>query len=100
MVGMSKQRAWTKWEYAADLRFPDIIAATTLRPDMVLMSRTSKQVVLRELTVPWEDWMEKAQERNKAKSADLVAECQKNGWKTHCEPSASQASLYIGSWDS
>ncbi len=63
------------------LRFPDITASTTLRPDMVLMSEVTKQVVLLELTVPWEEWMEEARERKKAKYAALVAECRENGWK-------------------
>ncbi|XP_061902037.1 uncharacterized protein LOC133649222 [Entelurus aequoreus] len=78
------------WQLLVDLgrqlRFPDIIATTTLRPDMVLMSGTSKQVVLLELTVPWEDRMEEAQERKRAKYADLVADCRRNGWKARCEP--------------
>ncbi|KAL7832499.1 hypothetical protein SRHO_G00295170 [Serrasalmus rhombeus] len=55
------------------LRFPDIIAATTLQPDMVMMSRAKKQVVLLELSDPWENRMEEAQVRKKAKYADLVA---------------------------
>ncbi|KAI4881119.1 hypothetical protein NFI96_020517, partial [Prochilodus magdalenae] len=78
------------WQLLVDLgrqlRFPDIIVATTLRPDMVLMSGATKQVVLLELTVPWEDRMEEAKERKKAKYADLVAECRRNGWKARCEP--------------
>ena len=78
------------WQLLVDLgrqlRFPDIIATITLRPDMVLMSMASKQVVLLELTVPGEDRMEEAQERKRAKYADLVAECRRNGWKARCEP--------------
>ena len=53
---------------------------------MVLMSGATKQVVLLELTVPWEDRMEEAQERKRAKYAELVAECRRNGWKARCEP--------------
>ncbi len=30
--------------------------------------------------------MEEAQERKKAKYADLVAECWRNGWKARCKP--------------
>ncbi|XP_056127556.1 uncharacterized protein LOC130105540 [Rhinichthys klamathensis goyatoka] len=73
-------------DLGTQLRFPDTIAVTSLRPDMVLMSAASKQVVLLELTVPWEDRMEEAQERKRAKYADLVAECRRNGWKARCEP--------------
>lgn len=40
---------------------------------MVLMSMASKQMVLLELTVPWD-----------AMYADLVAKCWRNGWKAHC----------------
>ena len=45
-----------------------------------------KAVVLLEPTVPWEDRMEEVQERKRAKYANLVAECRRNGWKAHCEP--------------
>ena len=30
--------------------------------------------------------MEEAQERKRAKYADLVADCRRNGWKARCEP--------------
>ncbi|XP_038147774.1 uncharacterized protein LOC119787807 [Cyprinodon tularosa] len=78
------------WQLLVDLgrqlRFPDYIAATTLRPDMVLSSNSTRQVVLLELTVPWEDRIEEAQERKRAKYTELVAECRRNGWKARCEP--------------
>ncbi|XP_072560565.1 uncharacterized protein [Paramormyrops kingsleyae] len=52
------------WQLKADLgrqlKFPDHIISTTLRPDMVLTSESTKQVVLLELTVPWEDRIEEA----------------------------------------
>lgn len=56
-----------------------------------------------ELTVPWEDRLEEAQERKRAKYADLVAECQRNGWKVRYEPirwdaGVSQARFYTGCW--
>ncbi|XP_015234767.1 PREDICTED: uncharacterized protein LOC107087608 [Cyprinodon variegatus] len=78
------------WQLLVDLgrqlRFPDYIAAMTLRPDMVLSSTSTRQVVLLELTVPWEDRIEEAQERKRAKYAELIAECRRNGWKARCEP--------------
>ena len=37
------------------LRFPEEIAATSMRPDMLLISRESKTIHIVELTVPWED---------------------------------------------
>lgn len=48
---------------------------------MVLMSTVSKQVVLLELIVPWEERMEEAQERNRAKYAKLMAKYWRNQWK-------------------
>ena len=59
---------------------------TSLRPDMVLLSVTSKQVILLELTVPWEERMEEASERKREKYAELVEECQRRGWRAQCLP--------------
>lgn len=42
---------------------------------MVLVSETTRQVVLLELTVLWEDRMEEAFERKRAKHNDLAGEC-------------------------
>lgn len=73
------------WEMRADLKkqlkFPEEIAHTSLRPDIVLWSKGIKQVVLIELTVPWEERMEEAQERKLKKYQDLVLKSQQNGWK-------------------
>lgn len=40
------------------LKFSSHIPATTLRPDTDLVSETTKQVVLLELTVPWEECLD------------------------------------------
>ena len=52
------------WQLLVDLehqlKFPSHIAVTTLRPDIVLVSESTKQAVLLELTVPWEDRLEEA----------------------------------------
>ncbi len=60
----------------ADLRkklvFPEEVAHTTLRPDIVLWSKAAKQVILVELTVPWEERIEEAYELKKAKYQDLA----------------------------
>lgn len=56
-------------------KFPEHISATSLRPDVVLThitSESTKQVILVELTVPWEDQMEEANKRMRAKYAKLV----------------------------
>ena len=78
------------WELRVDLgrqlRFPDHIVATTLRPDMVLLSASLKHVLLLELTVPWEDRMEEANERKRSKYQELVELCRSTGWRANCEP--------------
>ncbi|XP_076860736.1 uncharacterized protein LOC143513938 [Brachyhypopomus gauderio] len=78
------------WQLKVDLgkqlKFPEQIARTRLRPDLVLTSESSKQVVLLELTVPWEERMEEAHERKKAKYLELVEMCRESGWRARCEP--------------
>ncbi|XDV14344.1 hypothetical protein PO909_014615 [Leuciscus waleckii] len=78
------------WQLEVDLgrqlKFPGNIAATTLRPDIVLVSEKTRQVVLLELTVPWEDRMEEAFERKRAKYEELAGECRSRGWRTRCNP--------------
>ena len=73
------------WEMRADLKkqlkFPEEIAHTSLRPDIVLWSKGTKQVVLMELTVPWEERIEEAYERELKKYQALILESQQNGWK-------------------
>lgn len=46
--------------------------ATSVRPDMVLSSASSKQVLLIQLTVPLEDLMVEANERKWSKHQELV----------------------------
>ena len=73
------------WEMIVDLKkqlkFPEEILTTRLRPDIVLWSRSTKQVALIELTVPWEARMEDAHQRKLAKYEDLLSNCQQNGWR-------------------
>ncbi|KAI7802934.1 polyprotein, partial [Triplophysa rosa] len=75
-----------KADLGKQLRFPEHIVETTLRPDIVLFSDARKQVVLLELTVPWEVRMEEANERKRAKYADLVEKCRTRGWRAQCVP--------------
>ncbi|XP_061925310.1 uncharacterized protein LOC133664585 [Entelurus aequoreus] len=78
------------WQLLVDLenqlKFPSHIAVTTLRPDIVLVSESTKQAVLLELTVPWEDRLEEAFERKLSKYAGLVSDCQQAGWRARCFP--------------
>ncbi len=49
---------------------------------MALLLETSRQVVILELTVTWEDQMEEVTERKRGKYADLVGECCRQGRRT------------------
>ncbi len=55
------------WEMRVDLNqrltFPPEIAATNLRPDLVLWSKSRRHVFIVELTVPWEEAIDEAFER-------------------------------------
>lgn len=51
-----------------------------------LTSKSTKQVVLLEPTAPWEDQINEANERKKAKYSELTTECQNDGWKARREP--------------
>ena len=78
------------WELLVDLKtqlkFPQEIAATIKRPDIVLWSKATKQVVLIELTVPWEERIEEAYQRKMLSYDELVHDCRTNGWKAWCLP--------------
>ncbi|KAG7503419.1 hypothetical protein JOB18_038234 [Solea senegalensis] len=66
--------------------FPPEIAATNLRPDLVLWSKASRRVFIVELTVPWEEAVDKAFERKKLRYANLSAEAEDRGWKAFMHP--------------
>ncbi|KAK0144687.1 hypothetical protein N1851_016943 [Merluccius polli] len=84
---LTTARDWQlKVDLGRQLTVPHTIAVTTLRPDLVLLSESTRQVVLLELTVPWEDRMEEVFERKRAKYEELVRECRRNSWKTRCNP--------------
>lgn len=68
------------------LVFPPEIATTTLRPDMVLWSRSLKKVFIIELTVPLEDSVDEAYERKHLRYADLASEARHHGWNTEVRP--------------
>ncbi len=78
------------WQLQVDLgkqlRFPQHIATTSLRPDMIVTSEVLKQLIMLELTVPWEERIEEANERKRAKYQELVEECRERGWRTFYEP--------------
>ena len=78
------------WQLEVDLgkqlKFPSRITSTRLRPDMIIVSDSTKQLIILELTVPWEERMDEANERKRSKYQELVDECRRQGWKTICEP--------------
>ena len=53
---------------------------------MVLISEATSQAVLLELTVAWEERINKAFGRKRAKYEGLAGECRRRGWKTWCNP--------------
>lgn len=53
---------------------------------MIMTSQSSKQLIILELTVPWEENIEEANERKRAKYRELVEECREGGWRTFYEP--------------
>ncbi|KAI2661305.1 Glutamyl-tRNA(Gln) amidotransferase subunit A [Labeo rohita] len=84
---LATARDWQlKVDLGKQLKIPETIATTTLRPDMVLFSESSRQMVLLELTKPWKDRMEESFKRKRAKHEELASECRNRGWKTCCFP--------------
>ena len=78
------------WQMVTDLggmmSFPQHIAITNLRPDIVVWSDQGKEVLLVELTVPWEENMEVAHERKMAKYDPLRMDIERKGWKCRVLP--------------
>lgn len=71
-------------DLATQLKFPQHIAKSTLRPDIFLVSETTKNVVMLELAVPWVEWMEEASQRKREEYQDLVSDCLRQGWRARC----------------
>ena len=68
---------WTfLYDLEGQLQFPIEAAVTSLRPDVVLFSRSSKTIVLLELTVPLEDNVHLAHDRKTSKYSALVTACE------------------------
>ena len=58
---------------------PDIVV-TSLRPDICIVDRKSKNVILLELTVPYESNVIPAQDRKTQRYAPLVADIESSGF--------------------
>lgn len=53
---------------------------------MIIFSDSTKQVIMVELAVPWEECMDEAQEQKRAKYQELTEQCRRLGWISRCEP--------------
>ena len=76
------------WQFLFDLRpeqllFPPEVATTTLRPDGVFYSLSTKNVILLELTVAPEDRVHAEHDRKKSKYIPLASICEENGFRVH-----------------
>ncbi|GFS07036.1 polyprotein [Elysia marginata] len=89
------------WEVSADLpewdKHPEVIRRTTLRPDIVIHSPSTQQVIMVELTVPYESRMEQAHTYKKEKYLDLTKELEKSGYRAKIMPIEIGARGFAGS---
>ncbi len=71
------QRA-SDWELSVDLKrklvFPHDVAVPSLRPDMFLLSMSTKTITVTELTAPWEERLATSHQQKKAKYQNLIDE--------------------------
>jgi len=67
-----------KVDLGKQLKFPLHNATSSLRPGMIINSEATKQL-MQEFIVPWEEWMDEANEQKLAKNQDLVETCQGKG---------------------
>ena len=78
------------WKVSGDLKislqFPVHIIQTEKWPDIVAWSDSKKNVPLIELTVPWEENWEEAQEQKKNRHETLHAYCVEKGWTCQVIP--------------
>ena len=73
------------WKLTVDLdsslKIPREICHTNLRPDLIIVSRKSKQMGIVELTVPNENRIEVSGEIKRLKYEPIVQEGRRNGWR-------------------
>ena len=63
------------------LKVPEEIVVTSLRPDVIVISKTTKQLGIIELTVPTEERIEISGELKRLKYEEIAQEAKKNGWR-------------------
>ena len=75
------------WECAADLQewttgYPEVVKRSGLRPDIVVHSKSAMEIILIELTVPYESRIDNAHVYKTEKYIDLAKELEEAGFKT------------------
>lgn len=99
-MNVSFSAIFTDWHLKVDfgkqLEYRENVMATSFCPDIVLFSETSKRVRMMELTVPWEERMEEAKGRNRAKYADPLDECRRRRWQAQCVPVEVGSKGFVG----
>ena len=68
-------------DVGASLKIPTEICNTNLRPDLIIVSRQTKQIGIVELTVPNEDRIEVSGELKRLKYEQIAQEGRLNGWR-------------------
>ena len=78
------------WQLIVDLetqlKFLRHIAVTSQRPDLILHSNNTKQCIIWELTVSWEEHITPANERKRSKYQEPVEKCKQKSWKIYYDP--------------
>ena len=78
------------WEMRIDLekrvKIPCEITVTNMRPDIIVISKSSKQMIMVELTVPHEERIEVSGETKRTKYKHIVEEGKMNGWSVSMWP--------------
>ena len=73
------------WKVMVDLdknlKIPTEICNTSLRPDLTIVSRKTRQIGIVELTVPNEDRVEVSGELKRLKYEQIAQEGRRNGWR-------------------
>ena len=89
------------WDVSADLSgwesHPSIIKETRLRPDIVIHSASTQQLIMVELTVPYENRMEEAHIYKREKYMNLTKELENAGYKAVVMPVEVGARGFVGS---
>ena len=78
------------WEMSIDLdrrvKIPAEITITNLRPDILIVSQSAKQMIMVELTVPHEERIEVSGELKMSKYNPIVEEGKQKGWSISIWP--------------